>query len=161
MSRTKVTEPIRHLEQLPAEEPGPASNRQPEERPLGQHIISKLAISEAWICSADRGQRQLWQKLQKADKWKSYREPNFIHSQLGPGLPPPPFHLDADADFVQGNPTTVVLDLGQVVMMGDSSCSCLGGVSYIRAWGRGRGVGAKGATGAKSQFSCTPSFSFY
>lgn len=63
-------------------------------------MIFKLDISEPGFCSAARAQRWLWQKLQKANKWKSYMDCDFIHGQLGPGLPSCPFHLDANAAYV-------------------------------------------------------------
>lgn len=93
MSRTKVTKPISRLKLLPAEGPGPASNQQPGELPLGQLIISKLDVSSAWFCVAARAQMRLWQKLQRADKWKSYMAVISFTVSRAQGFPFPHFHL--------------------------------------------------------------------
>lgn len=73
MSGPKVTKPISPLELLLLEEPGAASNQQPGELPLGQHLIPKLSVSGAWLLQCRKSSEAALAGAAKADKSKSWQ----------------------------------------------------------------------------------------
>lgn len=87
------------------------------------HIISKLDISEAWILRCRHAQRWLWLKLQKANKRKSYKESDFIHSPYAQiSLSLSTFFIKMQIELLlPGSPAALVLVLGAVVIARDSS----------------------------------------